>query len=393
MPLLALFSSPISLIGSLLLGFAAISWLTPYALYIALAAAGYVAFRVWKCMKAAPPAAQNYSASTANRPARDDVKQIAAKAQATASQARESVSAILAQMESQVAAEKPVARGLEDALAELNELIGLEGVKNQVASFVRQAQAEQARRRKGLPTPDSMYHSAFMGPPGTGKTEVARLFGEIVSHLGIIRSTDGGKLKFRELTRADLVGQYQGQTSAKCKAIFEEEGVNVAFIDEAYALVQSAQDSFGKEAMDYILRVMTARKDSLIVVFAGYEREIEQLLETNPGLQSRVPFKLTFDPYNADALMKILRLRIRKAGNRFADEGAEAAAQRIVEEMCRGGMTAKANARSIETFEAKIRLSMSTRLAREGLLDDDDALTTITVADVNEAAAAAGVRV
>lgn len=393
MPLLAIFSSPISFIGSLLLGFAAISWLTPYALYIALAAAGYVAFRVWKNAKSMPPAAQTYTAPAATPASRDEVKQIAAKAQATASQARESVNSILAQMESQVAAEKPAAHGLEDALAELNQLIGLEGVKNQVASFVRQAQAEQARRRKGLPTPDSMYHSAFMGPPGTGKTEVTKLFGEIVRHLGIIRSADGSNLKFRELSRADLVGQYQGQTSAKCKAIFEDEAINIAFIDEAYALVQSPQDSFGKEAMDYILRVMTARKDSLIVVFAGYENEIEQLLETNPGLQSRVPFKLTFDPYNADALMRILRLRIRKADNRFADEAAEAAAQRIVEEMHRSGMTSKSNARSIETFEGKINLAMSTRLAREGLLDDVEALTAITVDDLNEAAAAAGVRI
>ena len=196
---------------------------------------------------------------------------------------------------------------LEDALAELDQLVGIEPIKNEVKGLVNFLKIQSARAKAGLPENPISLHLVFSGNPGTGKTTVARILGKIFGAMGVL---DKGHLI--ETDRSGLVAEYVGQTAAKANAIIDKALDGVLFIDEAYSLVADNKDSFGAEAMQILLKRAEDDRDRLIVILAGYSEPMQKLLKTNPGLTSRFSRTFDFPDYDASELCQIFEILATK---------------------------------------------------------------------------------
>ncbi|MBX6766089.1 MAG: AAA family ATPase [Actinomadura rubrobrunea] len=211
------------------------------------------------------------------------------------------------------------APGAGDALAELNGLVGLENVKQEIALLVASTRAEQLRSASGLSVTPPTRHMVFTGNPGTGKTMVARLLGRIYKQLGVLSS---GHLV--EASRAHLVGEYIGQPAPRTRRLVERALGGVLFIDEAYTLTQSPmRGDYGHEAIAELVKLMEDHRDDLIVIVAGYEREMAEFLAANPGLDSRFPKQLHFPDYTDDELVAVFEQLAAADGFRLAPDVAD----------------------------------------------------------------------
>jgi hypothetical protein len=209
--------------------------------------------------------------------------------------------------------------GALDAIrTEINELVGLAPVKEYVFGLADNLQVQQRRAAAGLKTASLSMHMIFTGNPGTGKTTIARLVARYLKAIGALK---GGQLV--EVTRADLVGRYTGHTAPLTNSVIESALGGVLFIDEAYSLYRGEQDSFGLEAIDTLVKGMEDHRDELVVILAGYTREMETFLTANSGLASRFPNRIEFPDYTAVELLQITQVLAKNKGYTLAEACTE----------------------------------------------------------------------
>ena len=207
---------------------------------------------------------------------------------------------------------------VEEIRKELNDLVGLAPVKEYVFGLADNIQVQQRRAAAGLKTASLSMHMIFTGNPGTGKTTIARLVAKYLKAIGALK---GGQLV--EVSRGDLVGRYTGHTAPLTNSVIQSALGGVLFIDEAYSLYRGEQDSFGLEAIDTLVKGMEDHRDELVVILAGYTREMETFLTANSGLASRFPNKIEFPDYTADELLDITNVLARGKGYRLAESCTE----------------------------------------------------------------------
>lgn len=193
---------------------------------------------------------------------------------------------------------------LQKAMAELDTLVGLQGVKDSVRSYTNFLKLQQTRRDKGLATMPISLHMVFVGNPGTGKTTVARIVGQILGAMGTLKT---GHVV--ETDRSGLVAEYAGQTGPKTNKLCDSAMGGVLFIDEAYSLIDaSGDDAYGREAIQTLLKRMEDDRDRLAVILAGYSDEMDNMIRSNPGLSSRINTRIDFEDYSPPDLGKIFEL-------------------------------------------------------------------------------------
>lgn len=236
---------------------------------------------------------------------------------------------------------------LEESMRELNQMIGLDSVKEGIRTMANNARLFLERRRRGLKTSeDLVYHCVFTGNPGTGKTTVAKMLGRIYHALGLLSKGD-----VVCVDRARIVGQFIGQTEDNIKVILEEARGNVLFIDEAYTLFVGGDDrkDFGLRVIDSLMTVLSQPNPDMLIVFAGYPMEMDMLLSSNPGLAGRFPYKYLFPDYNQEQLMEIAR-RLLDRDDYILTEEAETALLEIIKETLQKKPKNFSNARWISQF-------------------------------------------
>ena len=205
---------------------------------------------------------------------------------------------------------------LDDLMNELNQLVGLQKVKEEVSRLVIYQKVQSKRKESGLKVPKRTLHMAFMGNPGTGKTTVARIVGRMYYQLGLL-----SKGHFTEVSRTDLIAGYQGQTALKVKSVIEKAKGGVLFIDEAYSITENDNtDSYGRECLTELTKALEDSRDDLIVIVAGYTDPMNHFFESNPGLKSRFNYFINFENYSSTELLDILETLARKDDYQIEDK-------------------------------------------------------------------------
>ncbi len=265
---------------------------------------------------------------------------------------------------------------LNAALKKLDDLIGLESIKEQVRTLTNFLKLEKLRRQEGLPETKLALHMAFVGNPGTGKTTVARIICEIFGALGIL-----SKGQLVETDRSGLVAEYAGQTGPKTNAKVDEAMDGVLFIDEAYTLVSAdSQDQYGREAVQTLLKRMEDARDRLIVILAGYPLEMQMMIRSNPGLSSRIGQTFDFPDYTPGEMGRIFGLMCKKAEYRLPQEARRRVLQGLNYLHARRDRHF-GNGRTVRNaFEASVR-RLANRLASNSTINRE-LLTTLEADDI-----------
>ncbi len=270
---------------------------------------------------------------------------------------------------------------LEDVTKKLNELIGLENIKQKIKDHISYLDFIKLRKSKGFEdNEDFSLHSVFTGNPGTGKTTVVKLLGQIYKKMGLL-----SKGHVHEVDRADLVGEYIGQTAPKVKEAIEEARGGILFIDEAYMLVRAQDDKkdFGKEVIEVIVKEMSDGKGDIAIMVAGYPKEMEHFVNSNPGLKSRFKYFFHFDDYLPDELMAIAQYAATKRSVSLSPEAMEML-RKTLTEAYRNRDQSFGNARFTYALIDEGKMNMGLRLMKSENVKDlsNQDLSTITLEDV-----------
>lgn len=256
----------------------------------------------------------------------------------------------------------------------LEDLVGLGSVKDEVQGLIASVSVAKLRQEAGLSTKQIIPHMVFTGKSGTGKTTVARVMGEVFKELGLLPS---GHVV--EVTRADLVAIYVGQTATKTLEVCQRALGGVLFIDEAYTLHEkSMEHNFGQESIDTILKFMEDNRGRFVVVAAGYEDEMRRFLQSNPGLKSRFDSVINFPNYTPAEMLEIFERLCRKENYRLNQKGTDVLLSRLTEAI---GVEGFANGRTVRKLFEEAKLSQSRRLSGDTTPTPED-LTTFLASDL-----------
>ena len=266
----------------------------------------------------------------------------------------------------------------EDSIRELNEMVGLDDIKKSITTMANQSRFFIERSKAGFRTSNvAAQHAIFTGNPGTGKTTVARMLGKIYHSLGLLSK---GDVICADRTR--LVGRYIGETEENMKAVLEEARGNVLFIDEAYNLYEGTADrkDYGAKVIDSLLTVLSQPTPDMIIIFAGYEKEMDAMLNSNPGLMGRFPYKYRFSDYDAGQLMEIALHLFEKDDYILSDEAQDVLHQKICDTLSQRTKNF-GNARWVEQF---IRNGIIPAMANRVTLDAIKDYQHIQTSDIEE---------
>jgi len=261
-------------------------------------------------------------------------------------------------------------RNLGEILEELNSLVGLYNIKNQLDKLIHLL---KFNKKVNMDMSETNLHMVFTGNPGTGKTTVARIVSDILYNLGYIKQN-----KLVEVSAKDLIAEYVGQTSGKTYRTMKSAFGGVLFIDEAYSILSQGKTSFGPECIATIIKIMEDHKNELVVIFAGYEKEMEEFIRSNPGLKSRIGYLIKFKDYNVDELMEIFNKLLEKNKLKIEDLAKETVRQVITDS---SKIDNFGNGRFINNLFQNILIEHAKNTSE---LEDLDRLYTITLQDINK---------
>ncbi|SHE62192.1 stage V sporulation protein K [Thermoanaerobacter uzonensis DSM 18761] len=263
----------------------------------------------------------------------------------------------------------------EEALKELNSLIGLNKVKEIIQEIYAFSQLQIKRKKEGLATEPIVLHMIFKGNPGTGKTTVARILGKLLKSIGVLE-----KGHVVEVERADLVGEYIGHTAHRVRENVKKALGGILFVDEAYSLARGGEKDFGKEAIDTLVKEMEDNRNKFILILAGYKHEMEYFLNTNPGLRSRFPIQIDFPDYTIDELLQIAEVMVENRQYKLT----ESAKRKLMKILIRDDNSREiGNARLVRNIiERAIRKQAVRVLSKINITKED--LITIDSIDIRE---------
>ena len=259
----------------------------------------------------------------------------------------------------------------EEALKELNSLIGLNKVKEIIQEIYAFSQLQIKRKKEGLATEPMI----FKGNPGTGKTTVARILGKLLKSIGVLE-----KGHVVEVERADLVGEYIGHTAHRVRENVKKALGGILFVDEAYSLARGGEKDFGKEAIDTLVKEMEDNRNKFILILAGYKHEMEYFLNTNPGLRSRFPIQIDFPDYTIDELLQIAEVMVKNRQYKLT----ESAKRKLMKILIRDDNSREmGNARLVRNIIERAIRKQAVRVLNKINITKED-LITIDSIDIRE---------
>ena len=263
-------------------------------------------------------------------------------------------------------------KSFDELSDELNSLIGLENVKKEIEDLVAFNKVQQSREKIGLKKTNRTMHMAFLGNPGTGKTTVARIVGNMYRSLGIL-----SKGHFIEASRTDLIAEYQGQTASKVKRLIQKAKGGVLFIDEAYSITENDKsDSYGRECLTELTKALEDYRDDLVVIVAGYDNLMKKFFESNPGLKSRFNYFITFEDYTVDQMFDIFLSYCKNEEYNLHDSAKETL-KKYLELHSSNPENKNANGRFVRNVFDKIIMNQAKRLSNLSFATKENYVTIL----------------